>query len=365
MQDLLGRVVRTLDGKSAHSRGQSLVELTVTLPILILMVLSMTEIGFLANNYLTLMDVVREAGRRAVNLDPRAWPDNEARNWHRLDCDRDPTKYDLFPGQYGGSPGQRDDGNPRGPGSSLGYFKGQEDEFGFFDGTACQAIFILDPLKFDDSASGKDDIVISAVSFALMDYKTIYDTAPGQINSDFGAKIQADPRNGYRVTVTGRYPLENRMCLNSDGSGDVRDPFDYKRTEYLNNAKNGATNPDTHEPGGDGESDLAAPRTLTDTSQGVRGFVLTGKSPAGDSCIGSQFTVQAIEERLNLSYSTADLASKVPNGGLIIVEFYWQHHPLFLGPIFRGFSNSDRTNDPVLYIYGIFPVTAAEPTATP
>jgi hypothetical protein len=83
-----------------------------------------------------------------------------------------------------------------------------------------------------------------------------------------------------------------------------------------------------------------------------------------DGCIGSRFTVQDIEQRLNTAAGAYDSSKFTPNGGMVIVEMFWQHHPLFLGPIFQG-TTGNPENDPVLYIYGIFPTVAAEPTATP
>src|SRR5512140_2434875 len=92
---MLHRLVDVLDGKPRGGRGQSLVEMTITFPILILMVLSLVEIGFVANNYLTLMDLVREAGRRGANLNPVAWDENDTRNFERMDCDTQQGYYNI------------------------------------------------------------------------------------------------------------------------------------------------------------------------------------------------------------------------------------------------------------------------------
>src|SRR5262245_48076241 len=83
MRQAVKKAVNVLDGKP----GQSLVEMAFTFPLLILMVLSLVEVGFLANNYLILMDAVRAAGRSAVNLDPTAWNEAFTRNQNHMDCD--------------------------------------------------------------------------------------------------------------------------------------------------------------------------------------------------------------------------------------------------------------------------------------
>ncbi|MCC7447075.1 MAG: pilus assembly protein, partial [Anaerolineae bacterium] len=73
VQNAARKIVSVLDGQPTGMKGQSLLEMAFTFPILILMVLSLVEVGFAANNYLILMDVVRGAGRAAVNLDPVFW----------------------------------------------------------------------------------------------------------------------------------------------------------------------------------------------------------------------------------------------------------------------------------------------------
>ena len=52
------------------SRGQSIVEFMVLLPILIMMLSGLIEFGFLLNHYLDLIDGAREIARFGANLDP-------------------------------------------------------------------------------------------------------------------------------------------------------------------------------------------------------------------------------------------------------------------------------------------------------
>jgi Flp pilus assembly protein TadG len=52
------------------SRGQSLVEVAISFPILIMLFAGMIEFGFILNYYLSLLDATREAARRYSNGDP-------------------------------------------------------------------------------------------------------------------------------------------------------------------------------------------------------------------------------------------------------------------------------------------------------
>src|SRR5215813_10569018 len=116
MSRTLQKIVSILDGKPKAVRGQSFVEMALTMPLLITMLLGMVEIGFLANNYLILTDAVREAGRKAVNLTadtgaphwnlplrPDAGNPNrmsynyaEDRNYERLNCGDKQGIYNLL-----------------------------------------------------------------------------------------------------------------------------------------------------------------------------------------------------------------------------------------------------------------------------
>lgn len=56
-------------------RGQSLVEFTVLLPLLIMMISGLIEFGFMLNYYLDMIDAAREAARFAADDDPIRLPD--------------------------------------------------------------------------------------------------------------------------------------------------------------------------------------------------------------------------------------------------------------------------------------------------
>jgi len=401
VQNAARKIVSVLDGQPTGMKGQSLLEMAFTFPILILMVLSLVEVGFAANNYLILMDVVRGAGRAAVNLDPIYWDSTKpnrgsysARSYQRMDCDTQGDKYQLM----SNTPTDVDPLRTVARGSSgplalpagLGYTAALDDgNYGFFDEVACQITKSLQPLVFNDNWDtgtpvatqpiGRDDIIVSAISYATMDYNLLGACTTCAFYNTYSAGTAQDQpvagygsRGGAWVTVTGRWPKENRYCAYYTGpnqfvEGDYRDPFDYKRPEFKSGWSAGRGAPDAGEGdpiGADGLRD-ANPGTNGDTanfgSQGVRGYTFAGRAKPTDHCYGSTFTVQEIERRLNLD---ATWNKNAPNGGLVIIEVYWQHHPLFLGPIFQGFTGNPA-DDPIFHIWGMFPIPSAEPTATP
>ena len=56
--------------KKNKSRGQSLVELTLTLPLILMLFSGMVEFGFMLNYYLSLLDATRFAAREFSGGDP-------------------------------------------------------------------------------------------------------------------------------------------------------------------------------------------------------------------------------------------------------------------------------------------------------
>jgi hypothetical protein len=340
-----------------------MVELALTAPMLILMIIAMAEVGFAANNFLILGDVVRSAGRQAVSMSVTTWPYGEARNWQRMDCnDRDsnPVGSMDFYTLLGNNVTTTDTRvPPRGEHlQPLGYWRGQEATKGFFDELACAITNGMSPLVFDDGISGedtvtnpnpKDDIVISVVNYRRMSLDNPDDLGNGNKITNIGSYGNA------WVRVTGRWPLENRYC-----GSDERDPFNYKtfaiRTGW-NDTDNGneGAGPDVTDP------PLSLAPIVT-TSQGVRGYVFTGRAIQPDGCYGSAFTVQEVEKRLNIEGGTFN--PKSANGGVVIIEVFWQHHPPVFGPLFQGFTGN-RADDPVLHVWAWFPLPNAEPTPTP
>ncbi len=62
-------------------RGQSLVELTLFLPILILLLVGLVEIGVLVNSYISTLDASRASARYVAAQDPIQTGCNSTRVW--------------------------------------------------------------------------------------------------------------------------------------------------------------------------------------------------------------------------------------------------------------------------------------------
>jgi hypothetical protein len=142
------------------------------------------------------------------------------------------------------------------------------------------------------------------------------------------------------------------MCSTGGPTDDRKDPFSY----------NGNLAPQPSYPTGK-----------------VRGFILTGNMRAStsdgvvdDGCYGSSFFIgdgsSTLDPRRDLlailtsQGLTADsplLKQAMLNGAMVIVEVTWTHHQLF------GFPPLSLLGNPTLYVWSVFPVTAAEPTPTP
>ena len=106
----LGALRARLSRSSKNRRGQSLVEFTLMLPILLIMLSGLVEFGFLLNSYLDVIDASREAARFAANDDPtvglpsdlfpnfwnRAWTNSRGSLYTASDGRIDWTPTDAF-----------------------------------------------------------------------------------------------------------------------------------------------------------------------------------------------------------------------------------------------------------------------------
>lgn len=354
MRNFARGLIQLLDSKPKAAKGQSLIELALTAPILILMVIGTAEIGFMANNYLIALDAVREGGRYAAVGTPLTWAkdptqasgDPETRNQQRADCettftDGTSTKYHINSAardtQFGFTGGTNP--HPVLPGYTSG---NETTALGFFDGTACQVVAALDPLMFNYNT---DDVVVSVIAFARQCAQWSSNAA-----SCYDANRQPLAGSTQKLVVTGRWPLSNRKCPD-----DERDPF----------ANPAAASPFIPAPGA-GSSD-------------VRGYIMTGnakvKNGSGSTvCTGSKFYVSDsdttseynIEARLNSLQTGAwdPFKNYAPGGALVLVELYFNHNQLFNFPPFNLFNDPD-TKGILFHVWMMFPVNAAEPTPTP
>jgi hypothetical protein len=305
----LRRLLAILDGSPRRTRGQSLVELTLTLPILLVMLLGLTEIGWFANHYLTLLDVVREAGRFGATLDPIAWPDGQEKNYQRMDCDELPDRFNKLPFE--------DRASWPGPDlSAWGYASGDERPIGFYDGVACSVIANMQPLVFNDLT---DDVVVSVFQFVVLNRGT----------------------PSAQVRIVGRLPARANECENDD----EYDPFDWNR-----------------DGSGTGiDEDTARYDAGWDN---VRGYVFRGNRRmnfgAPVDCLGSAFSTVAVERMLDFDDhpDRQRKISQVANSGLTLVEVFWRHRQLLALP---WFNLGPLADGQLIHVWAFFPVSAAEP----
>lgn len=333
------RLLAILDGEPAGARGQSLVELALTMPILLVMLLGLVEVGWFANNYMVLLDNVREAGRRGAVLDPiENWLPDEENNYHRMDCEDTTQYFNSLRGEaYSSDPNPAAallSGWPHKDLTPYGYSARTEGPYGFYDELACLIVNNMPPLEFKHA---DDDIVISVFSYAVL--------------------YRDDPARA-RVKVVGRYPPRANEC-----SDEPYDPFDWRGGGALDSPPDGdATDP--------GEMDHGSVSAYYSDpgAENVRGYVFRGNhvvfdNPAdGKPCIGSNFTTAEVEDMLNFpGASAAERAQKLAEMnkfGMVLVEMFWKHEQLLglpwfnLGPLGDG---------PTIHVWTFFPVSGAEP----
>jgi len=79
---------------SGQSSGQSVVELAIVLPLLLFLLIAFVEVGAVIYNYLSLLDVVREAARFAADRDPEVL-NGDMSNYPISACEDDALHYYL------------------------------------------------------------------------------------------------------------------------------------------------------------------------------------------------------------------------------------------------------------------------------
>lgn len=359
------RVVWRAHGRE---RGQSVVEMALITPILIILFAGLVEIGWFANNYLTLLDVTRAGARRGTAL---TGENNPVTSWNNLASlvppEALPAEYQM---PYGSVPpsteellarfGYRDTMYLAAPRSSTGCNSAVLR--GFYNEIACTMVRSMEPLRLDPT-NGIDDIVISGFAVDNVDARPAGYAVYG-----------AHPVTGQvpKMVVVGRYPTNANECdVSRDpvtgtvavSAQEPRDPFDWN----ANNTR---------------DLDRGAPGTLPEpafieligydavagnatNAEKQIGFVWYGNHRLEDTaCIGSEWTIADVETLFNLpDYSIDNDARReaMPGQGLVLVEMFWQHTLLLqipvLSPVFDILG--DRTT---IAVWAAFPVPAFEPT---
>lgn len=413
MRRLVRTILQILDGTPAvygkKQRGQSIVEMAIITPLLVILVTGIVEIGWLAERYLTLQEVTRQGARRGTVLTgefgPLAWDDNlllspvsilpaSMTGGNTIDPLAGSTDPGLFAQTETWREEIRNDNNCLSGALPLPYSQG------FYFTILCRMLESMEPLDIRDN--GIDDIVISV--FAI---QTIYNAPyvagdPSSGDYDFSAANYSpligldNYRPGYIPVVVGRYPSNANECnVREDGTLDdtlERDPFDY--------IEDGSTNPRTRNLVID-FSTVTVNLELNGfdiTPEQQRGWVYTGQRTVdsvevggvdvGLSCWGSDWTVYDVQALLEVpgfqmspqevtdernfgpggedfgrteDGTDEDLGRYLPNQGLILVEIFWQHELLLELPVFSPVLEALGDNQTTLHVWSAFPVPAAEP----
>lgn len=397
MRMLLLKIVRLLDGTPAvygkRQSGQSVVELALITPILIILLAGLIEIGWFANNYLTLLDVTRAGARRGAVLQdqksPLFWDDSysyvphsllsDSNYWmpydlmNPLDTDSHRFEYRWYPdvaSPPAGSQGQEPcDTNytPR----------------VFYNEVLCTMIVSMEPLTLNPE-NGVDDIVVSGFGLQMVDPSRTTNSSWWLVPDP----IRPVPGNVPQTVVAARYPANANECDVTIAGGlpvvnarERRDPFDFNNNNIRDIQPTNetpiiidGTNDFTEVAGYD-----AIATNATDAEKQV-GFALFGNHRIpGTFCIGSDWTMNDVEVLMNLpqyDLQNVDVWGGVPNPnspqqktsclpgqGLILVELHWEHEMLLkipiLSPVFTAVGNADGKM--VINVWAAFPLAAVEP----
>src|SRR5512145_1663836 len=165
MRRLLRKIIEILDGTPAEygqrSRGQSVAELALVTPILIVLLMGLAEIGWFANNYIILLEVTRTGARYGTvqvgATSPLAW-DNT---------------YSIVPQVDGAADTVTDRKNVRDCDAVAD--ENSAELKGFYSVIHCVMKRSMDPLKLHEEDDDPDtvdvgypdDIIISAFSLQL------------------------------------------------------------------------------------------------------------------------------------------------------------------------------------------------------
>ena len=372
---MLRRLIQILDSTPTRPkhrfRGQSLVELAVTTPILFLLIVGAVEIGYLGSNYIVITDALRTATRWGSNQDITLWTQNETytRSVERTACYGQSTYFDYLPEQGKTTSYAPQNLNYLDDSQSdiSGYPTSGDDttgnaaKWGMFDGIACQVIGSMAPLTFVPT---EDDIAVSVLAYTGGNPKYISPTDTNAVDKN------TDP------TPYLRYPYSNTYCT---GSGD-----DTSNTNYYDNFGTVGARNKSWWGGPNGvnfTTKSAAGATLLQPASGlpdgkIRGFILTGQmkdapdAPSG-TCVGSWFYVGTPSDTssFNLIYVLRNSANSLDpgvsslvdkasaNGAVLITEIKYVHHFLLNFPPFSYFAPFS------LHLWSMFPQFSAVPAS--
>ena len=366
MRKLLTKLIQLLDGTPAvygeRQSGQSVVELALITPILIVLLAGLVEIGWFANNYLTLLDVTRAGARRGAVLQDQKSPlflDNTYSYVPNVEL---PVAYQMPHSAANGYDADRylyrwrpdSTADPSGTGNlGIQPCDPQYVERVFYNEVICTMITTMEPLELNFE-NGVDDIVVSGFSVQLVDAAGHPEWIPG-----YDSTVP-------QMIVAGRYPTNANECNYAfDAGGSVvsigntregRDPFD------VNSDTAWTVSPFIELPGYDDA--FAAPEKQI-------GFALFGNHRLdGHPCVGSEWRMADVEALMNLENFTPSTGANasterlgLPSQGVIVVEIFWEHEMLLkiplLSPVFTAVGNADGKM--IIDIWAAFPLSSIEP----
>jgi len=377
MQSVPKKIFQILDGTPAvygqHTRGQSLVELALVTPLLIVLLMGLAEIGWFANNYLILLETTRVGARYGAvqtgDTSPYLWPNEgsvipllqpDTASFTKAQDYRVCSNLDLKP-----------------------------ETRRFYNTLVCRMFDAMSPLAFrandpsqpasPTNGNGVDDIVVSAFQLQTINPSDPNIPAamrlPGVIDT-----VTGYPTNQQQVIVVGRYPTNANECTSEPASvtdRDLRDPFNYINYTVAGNT-NGTRNYIV--PSG---ADVEANRLYYENAgydagpEYQRGFAFTGQhvilstlsNAAGTKCYGSEWTIDRVEQLMNVGNFSLNAAQRnnLPSQGLILVEMFWQHTLLLRNPVFNPVFNilndpsNPNGNGTIISVWAAFPLPSIEP----
>lgn len=369
MRKPLIKIIQLLDGTPAvygkRQSGQSVVELALITPILIVLLAGLVEIGWFANNYLTLLDVTRAGARRGAALQDQRSPLFWDNKYSYVPNVLLPPVYRMPNNDANGSDSERffyrwypPDLRATVPESwgdtCLDYDETTGIQFDrkFYNEVICTMVISMDPLVLNPE-NGIDDMIVSGYALQMIDasahpsWLPTYDSSIAQ------------------MVVVGRYPTNANECqVQLDALGNPsaildakegRDPFDIDRSGGQ------TTSPFVEISGYDAAS--------ADPSAAEKqvGFALFGNHRIpGYACTGSEWTMSRMENLMNLpNFDLTDNAQRaaLPSQGVILTEIYWEHEMLLkipvLSPVFTVVGNDDGKM--VISVWAAFPLSSVEP----
>jgi hypothetical protein len=423
---LLKRVIDVLDGVPAARpksegkppRGQSMIEMAFIIPLLIVLIAGIIEIGWYANNYINLLEAAKVGARRGPFLNDNNSPllfDPASSYAPRVNSTAMSGGVPAAPKLASPLEAGFDPANPRhrlrgidGPNAVRCEGITNIQDYGFYNLILCTVLESLDPLsiRYSDDYNNeadplrpKDDVVISVFSIqhisngpagapntdTTQDPNDVYDF-------DINARSNIDYPSGDQVIVVGRWPHNTNECVSGGVNQEGRDPFDYIVNNDMDweniTTATGQVVPVPYELGVPFNDPITGAfveyvgfNDLGDENQ--RGWAYTGQhiidevGGYGTPCYGSEFTLQEVQELVNLPrfireaptpQDEFERRSYLPNQGLVLVEVFWEH-TLLLGTAYsRLYDAYDLFSemmpgggDRVIHVWAAFPAPAAEP----